>query len=276
MVVNNVANDESTLQVVCEAKITELLDNFTPDVKVNVFDKLNSTNQWLMEHVKINPVSGVLCVADEQSDGRGRSGRKWVSPGSSNIYMSLSSVFVMEVQHLAPVSLVVGLAIARVLRNVGVAASIKWPNDVLIEGKKVAGVLIEVCQTATARVLVVGIGLNVRMHELITNHSGIESTYLEANGVTEKWLDRNLLITEIYKEVMTCLKQYYQGGFVVFQQEWIERDAYYQRNVRIMDDGLTILEGFEVGVDEQGRLLIEDKGQVKPVHSGDLSLREIK
>lgn len=238
-----------------------------------VFDELSSTNDWLLDYMVKNPGADALCVADKQTKGRGRAGRAWISPANSNIYMSLSCHLDLELRDIASLSLVVGLAVIRVLKVLGLEAKIKWPNDVLVKGQKVAGVLIETRKIEKKIGVVIGLGVNVDMRDEIISESGLRSTDLRRNGVNIMVHDRNQLVVEFLREIQDCIDLFVKRGFSAFRHEWVEQDAYFGKQVEIKDAEKVIVSGIESGVNDQGMLLVDVAGEIKQVHGGDLSLR---
>lgn len=148
------------------SKITTLLEN--DSIEIRVFDVIDSTNTYLKQHAFL-PMTPVACIAETQTQGRGRFNRNWHSPKGENIYLSLSYYFNKSVQALSGLSLMVGLSVCKAIEAVcelPVPLMVKWPNDIMACQKKLGGILIEIYQTqATSCQVIIGIGLNVNMEQ---------------------------------------------------------------------------------------------------------------
>lgn len=241
-------------------------------VDVFVFDELGSTNQWVIDNISKKTDENLLCVAERQSLGRGRSGREWKSANASNVYMSFSCIAGVNRKNISALSLVIGLAVARVLKNKGVAGvSLKWPNDVLLHGKKLAGILIESKLHNGQLVMIVGIGINVQM-PLDFNVSS-DLGWADLSGTEVTVADRNQLIASVYSECEEMISDFFVQGFSVYKSEWMDYDEYMGKGVKIMDQGKLVYSGNNMGVDEGGCLLVNSGSETKQIFSGDVSLR---
>lgn len=259
---------------ITKKSIEQKLDNTILEngLSIVVFDQLESTNQWVLDHVLEFESKKVMCVADTQVSGRGRCGRVWQSPAGGNVYMSFTHILDVKQKSFSAISLVIGLALVRVLKAAGVqGVSLKWPNDVLLDGKKVAGVLLETKFIDNKIVLVVGVGLNVEMPVDSVMPEDIDWKDLSLSDLTAK--DRGFLIAKIYGECEKLIKSFVKNGFTVFQQEWTECDAFFGRGVKVMDQGVVTASGIESGVDEGGCLLLRTEKGINKISSGDVSLR---
>lgn len=237
--------------------------------EVFVFDELCSTNQWLIDHLRDD--RSKLCVANLQTDGRGREGRSWLSP-SGGIYMSFNHKVASQVCDYSAVSLVIGLVIVRVLRSEGVSnVTVKWPNDILIDGAKLAGVLIETKKISGSLQLVIGIGLNIQMPDSSIMPGDIN--WSDLSGECIGLNDRERLIALILNECDKAIFQFFEQGFGVFRDEWMRFDAYSGKSINILDQERVILSGIESGVDISGMLQVLSGSELIKVHSGDVSLR---
>jgi len=237
--------------------------------KVFVFGKLGSTNQWLTDHLSDDQL--MLCVANTQTDGRGREGRSWLSP-DGGIYMSFNHHIEPHVCDFSAISLVIGLVLVRVIRSEGVKnIGVKWPNDILIDGSKLAGVLTETKKINGCVWLVIGIGLNIRMPD--SSNLPEDINWADLSGQCIGLSDRERLIALIFNECNKAMLQFFKEGFSVFRDEWMRFDAYSGKSVNIVDQGKVTLSGIEAGVDMQGMLQVMSGSELIKVHSGDVSLR---
>ena len=242
--------------------------------RIDILHSVESTNSYIMEHGTDN--GGNICLAEQQTAGRGRRGRTWASPYGKNLYLSCSWVFESGAAVLEGLSLAVGVALVRALEtcNLG-GVGLKWPNDLLWRGRKVAGVLLEVSGDATGHCqLVVGIGLNVSM------------SLRDADQITQPWVDlkeialandvplptRNNIAAEVLNQLLPLLRDYAEEGFSAWRDDWMSLDAYRGREVRLTS-GIKDEIGVARGVDSGGALLLERAGKIKKFSGGELSLR---
>lgn len=242
-------------------------------IKLNLFPQIDSTNSYLMRHV--NPAFQV-CLAESQSAGRGRRGRVWVSPFAQNIYCSIGWGFEGGVAALEGLSLAVGLVIVRTLQRYGIAGlELKWPNDVLYQDHKLAGVLIEMTgDPAGYCQVVIGVGINVAM--------GDDS----AHAITQPWIDlrtiverqglpcvsRNQLVATLIDELLLVLNSYEQAGFADYCIEWQSFNAHAGQMVELRN-GNNVCSGVCVGVNQVGALVLETASGRETFHGGEISLR---
>jgi len=247
-----------------ELGISQLFD-------LHVFGQITSTNSWLLENLLASSESSTVCVADEQTAGSGRSGRSWYSPAGNNIYFSFSLAIEHEVRDFSALSLVIGLVVYKVLRALGVSnLALKWPNDILRDNKKLAGILIEVKTVSQRRYLVIGIGINVSMQDDAKALLDIDAADLADTEVGI--VDREKIIAMILAESHKASRIFFQHGFSAFNEEWNNSDAWKGKTVQVLDQGKVVISGIESGVDEHGLLQVQ-ADQMHKVSSGDVSLR---
>lgn len=234
------------------------------------FDTLSSTNTWVKEHVAFLDPEGLTCVtALEQTQGRGRLGRRWVSPRGQNIYATFYFSIEQNAPHLLNLGQVLSVSCARLLRRLGCPVEIKWPNDLLLEQKKVAGILCETVVLSDRVGIALGVGINIYMssQELVTIDQPATSL-AEYSGTL--W-DRALLIQALSQEFAADLTQLERGGFLWFQEEYINLLAFTGRRVLSEEGALGILEG----VDEKGRLLLRlQEGSTRALYASSLRLMD--
>jgi BirA family biotin operon repressor/biotin-[acetyl-CoA-carboxylase] ligase len=237
---------------------------------VAVFDTIDSTNAEALRAISRGQVAPFLVLAERQIAGRGRRGRKWVSPFAENLYYSLVLRIDGGVRQLEGLSLVVGLAVMQTLRRLGVAeAGLKWPNDVLVDRKKIAGILLElVGDPADVCHVVLGIGINVNMQAAGEVDQQWTSIRLESGGSC----DRNRLVTELSHQLQTYLGRHQASGFPSLQPEWEQNHLWQNRAVSLIA-GTNTIEGVVQGVDSQGGLRLKVGGVEKIFSGGELSLR---
>lgn len=237
--------------------------------ELKYFFEIDSTNQYLLQRESRH---GVVCLAESQTAGRGRRGREWVSPFAANIYLSIRWHFSEGVTALEGLSLAVGVAIAQVLQNSGLEqVKLKWPNDVLFNGAKLGGVLVEVGGDLTGEcAVVIGIGLNVNMPE---QASGIEQAWtdLRRQGVTTS---RNDLSAELINELTQLLATYPSQKFAHYRSQWLSFAAYLNESVTLVS-GKQKRVGVFRDVNEHGAFAFEVDGKVEWVSGGEISLRGV-
>ena len=229
--------------------------------KVHYFDEIGSTNTWLLEQ---DVVDGCICLAESQSAARGRRGKSWQSPGYGCIALSLG--WRPERADMRGMSLVSGIAVMQSLQGFGVQqVALKWPNDILVGGKKAGGILVEI----SAPNCVIGIGLNYRLPAAVAHRIDQPWTDLASTGIQ---VERDRLVVELVKNHSRLLTGFDESGFVGFVELWNLADAWRGRPVRAVSDTREIY-GTSCGVDETGALLIAGDDGIHHIISGEVSLR---
>lgn len=252
-----------------------LLDSLTisamaPSWPVTVLDSVDSTNAEALRAIGQGGLAPFLVLAERQVSGRGRRGRKWVSPFAENLYYSLVLRIDGGMRQLEGLSLVVGLAVLQALRNFGVpSAGLKWPNDVLVGSKKIAGILLElVGDPADVCHVVLGIGINVNMQLADEVDQQWTSIRLESG----KSSDRNALVVELSEQLSAYIQRHQADGFSVLQAEWEANHLWQDRPVSLIA-GSSQVDGVVLGIDSQGALRLKVSGVEKVFSGGELSLR---
>lgn len=237
---------------------------------VHIFDSIDSTNAEALRLVEANCAAPFIVLAEQQTAGRGRRGRKWVSPFAQNIYYSVVLRIEGGLRQLEGLSLVIGLAVMQALRDAGVqGAALKWPNDVLVGQKKIAGILLElVGDPADICHVVLGIGINVNMQKAVDVDQQWTSVQLET-GIP---INRNYLVAQLSLRLQGYLHKHMTLGFAGLQEEWEQNHAWQGRAVSLIA-GVNRIEGVVLGVDHQGALRLSVDGAEKIYSGGELSLR---
>lgn len=257
--------NQKNLQV--ELNKTGLAEEF----EVVHFKNIDSTNRWLSHNINPAGLKSRVCVADRQTGGVGRSGRSWDSTGQ-NISFSFTVLLPAEVKNFSSLSLVIGVVIVRVLRSLGVkGVGLKWPNDILLNNRKLAGVLIEVKNTAIGRCLIIGVGINVLMPESTKLSSALGWNDLSKTPLGVQ--SREKIIALILNEALVATRAFFKQGLSVFREEWMSYDEWAGAAVEVFDQGNVMVAGIEAGIDNDGRLLLETPDRIVKVQSGDVSLR---
>lgn len=238
---------------------------------VKVEQILDSTNQWLLDKIP-HIENGQTCIAEYQLAGRGRRGRTWVSPFASHLYFSYYWRFDAGIEKLSGLSLLVGIATVNALQKIGIeGVSLKWPNDLYYQGKKLAGILIELnAQANEACHTVIGIGINVRMPP--EQAKLIDQPWVDLNSLNSERVDRNLLSATLISELKSLLPEYEKNGLKPYLAKWQELDCFLNKpvNVLLADKNKA---GICRGIDQSGALLLEVDGKLESYIGGEVSLR---
>ncbi len=236
--------------------------------ELHILNDIDSTNTYAREQIEQGFGSGFVCMAERQSRGRGRLGRDWVSPFGRNIYLSAIWEFQQGVAALEGLSLAVGVAVCRAIKVLGVTGiELKWPNDILLGGRKVGGILLEmlgdpvgVCQ------VVVGIGINFEMPA----DAAIDQAW--ADLAKHQGVTRNCLAGQVLSQLLPLLSTYSDLGFSHYKSEWEDYDAFQGIDVQLSTPGETVA-GIARGVSASGAICLEIEGQEHLFSGGEVSLR---
>lgn len=268
---------KSHMHLLDSEKVAGLL---APLVKENIaslvlFSIINSTNTYLLNQQNIR---GKICLAEMQTEGRGRRGRQWVSPFGRNIYLSIGWSFESGVSAVQGLSLAVGVAIVDVLNQYQIdRLYLKWPNDVVIknsdsdEYKKLAGILIELRGDVSGDCdLIIGVGLNFDMETA----QPIDQPWVSLRQVFESELpDRNAVVAELISKIMQLLMEYERKTFACYRESWEAVNIHLQKKISV-HQGKELIEGLCCGVNDEGALiLLNDVGETLIVSGGEISIR---
>jgi BirA family biotin operon repressor/biotin-[acetyl-CoA-carboxylase] ligase len=238
-------------------------------VDVEVVAQTGSTNADLMARAA-QLARPTLLVAEHQTAGRGRAGRSWLSAAGDSLTFSLAWQFAGSPQRLLGLPLAVGVALAEALSTLDVPVQLKWPNDLLKDGSKLAGILIETQGAAGGGTwTIIGIGLNLLMPDQLEARIG-------RAVATAPWLarmDRDALMAALLDALAAAMDEFERAGFGAFRARWDKLHAYRGQRVSIIDQGAVLQQGVAVGVDDSGRLLLDTDGGRVAVLAGDVSLR---
>lgn len=237
---------------------------------VAVLPVIDSTNQYLLDRLA-GLQSGDACVAEYQQAGRGRRGRKWVSPFGANLYISMYWRLEQGPAAAIGLSLVIGIVMTEVLRDLGAdQVRVKWPNDLYLNDRKLAGILVELTgKTGDAAQIVIGAGVNLAMRNAQADDINQGWINLQEAGVR---IDRNVLAARLITELRSALHCFEQEGLTPFLSRWEVLDNFINRPVKLIIGEKEIF-GISRGIDSQGALLLEQDGVVKPWVGGEISLR---
>lgn len=242
--------------------------------KLYIFDSVPSTNVFLLERGCAASGSLVACVANQQTAGRGRNGRQWQSPESANIYLSVGYQF-ENIDHadLSCLSAACGVAVCEWLERQGVQAGLKWPNDILVEGKKLAGILIEAKVGRGGIYVVIGIGLNVNMPAQAAKL--IDQPWTDLQLVLPSQaepLERNSLVAGLLSALVNVCLIYEESGFVEFVRDWDKFDLLTGKNVWV-ESGEKVDEAVVIGINNDCSLSVLIDGSETTVYAGDIKIK---
>ncbi len=238
--------------------------------KVAVLPVIDSTNQYLLDRMS-ELQSGDACVAEYQQAGRGRRGRKWFSPFGANLYLSMYWRLEQGPAAAIGLSLVIGIIMAEVLQELGADdVRVKWPNDLYLGDRKLAGILVELTgKTGDAAQIVIGAGINLAMRHAESDVINQGWVNLQEAGV---FIDRNTLAVRLINELRAALQSFEQEGLNPWLSRWKNLDNFIDRPVKLIIGEREIF-GISRGIDAQGALLLERDGVIKPWMGGEISLR---
>ncbi len=239
-----------------------------------VFEVISSTNDWALEQCRSDDNLPAICLAESQQNGRGRRGRSWVSSSSRNIYLSIAWAFDSSLQDLTRLPLVIGVALVRFFRDYEIDAGIKWPNDILVNQRKIAGILLETRSSSKHKTkVVIGVGVNVDMS---TNDAAqIEQPWTDfiSECPNKQYMDKNQLVGDLLSKIVLAIQEFVAQGFDGFRNEWQEYDLCIGKQVVVtMQDQLVY--GTAIDLDETGAIKVRiENGEEQLFNAADISLR---
>lgn len=239
---------------------------------VTLLQQVDSTNAEALRRLSSGVEPPFLVVAEQQTAGRGRRGRSWVSPYGENLYYSLVLRITGGMRQLEGLSLVVGLALLQAIRDAGVVeAGLKWPNDLLVGGRKIAGILLELSgDPADVCHVVIGIGVNINMR--VVSGDVIDQPWTSVRQVLGSQVDRNRFVGDLNAQLGRYLEQHRLDGFSALREQW-EANHLWQGRTVTLAAGAQSIEGRVLGVDDTGALRLEVDGAERVFSGGELSLR---
>ncbi len=240
-------------------------------MRVKVLSLVSSTNQYLLNLIN-NLRSGDSCVAEYQYAGRGRRGRYWVSPFGANLYLSMFWRLNNGYNTTTGLSIVVSIVIAELLREFSTAdIKVKWPNDVYLYNKKLAGILVEIIRKEGKVVnIVIGIGINLFMHS-VTNVFNDNWISLQAININ---INRNELAILVLQRLYNTLINFENSGLDFFIKRWQNVDYFMNKPVALLI-GKNKIYGVAHGIDINGALLISTQGKILSLINDKISLRAV-
>ena len=239
--------------------------------KLEIFREIDSTSDYLKRTLSENEACCRACVAEWQSSGRGRRGRRWVSPYGTSLYLSLTMQLGEASLH-GGLSLATAIAVLRALQSCGVEElGLKWPNDIYYRGRKLAGILLDLSgESGGPYQVVFGIGINLKVPDSAARDIDQPWADLSQSGAC---IDRNELAGLILEALVRAIDTFRAKGLEAFRQDWDRFDLASGRPVELRHENATRITGVARGIDSQGALLIENKGVTSSYHAGEVSLR---
>lgn len=239
------------------------------DFTILRFDTIDSTNTEAARQAKLGANEGLCIVADEQTAGRGRYGRTWVSEKGSGLYFSIVLRPRIEMSFLPLITLMAGVAIFDALAEFGIKPDIKWVNDILVDEKKISGILAETVETPIGLAVVIGIGINLKS-------SGFPDEIADIASSVEFETGNRIAADEVSEALTRYLAYFYDilnepDGACEIVHHWRQRSSYYSgKPVRVtLNEG--VIEGITDGLEENGALRVKSSdGSVRIVQAGDV------
>lgn len=264
----------SPLLLLNEQRIKEhlaLLNNNSP-INMHVFSSVDSTNRYL----KDLPASPALevCCAEQQTQGRGRFGRQWISPFGENIYCSSRWNFNCDLSRLSGLSLVTSLSVLTTLNELYSSSDfkIKWPNDIFWKDKKICGCLIEISAESNSNAqVIIGIGLNTNTDT--QNQPLPDKPWCSLFEITHQQYDRNIIIAKLLFNLKKYITTFLHYNLDAFMDEWSRSDYLAGKHITVTQS-LKSISGIAQGINHSGQLVLKDnEGVIHYCSSGDTSLQ---
>lgn len=239
--------------------------------RLHLSQQVDSTNSEALRRLVGGEQAPFVILAEQQSAGRGRRGRAWASPYGQNLYYSLALELAGGVTQLEGLSLSVGLAVVAALRGLGLTeAGVKWPNDVLVNGRKIAGILVDI-QGDPADIcwVIIGIGVNVNMRQMAV----MDQPWTSMASAAQRDFDRTLVALSLSERLRAYLATHLGSGFGALQNEWQRAHLWQGQEVMLSSGDQISCKGIALGVDGRGALRLRVDGEEKAFSGGELSLR---
>lgn len=244
--------------------------------QIDLVNVVTSTNDYLIQRLPYGMTSASACIAEAQTAGKGRMGKKWQSPFGNNIYMSVYWRFASRLNDLSGLSLIAGLSVIQALKEIypiPKGLGVKWPNDIWFGDQKLCGILIEtvgggINSTSDHTDVVIGIGINVNMPSSIE----VNTAWTDLNHILGYIPSRNRIVANILNVLTFMLDKFTQKGFSAFISEWEENDLLLGKEIQLSSaHGNQI--GVAKGVNERGELCVLVDKTLKAIRYGEVSVR---
>jgi BirA family biotin operon repressor/biotin-[acetyl-CoA-carboxylase] ligase len=260
------------VDLISRADVTERLERRGVAVKIALLDQCGSTNVELLARAASGAPSGSALACELQTAGRGRRGNRWLSGLATGLTFSLLWRYARGGTDLAGLSLAAGVACVRALAALGCeGVLLKWPNDLMHEGRKLGGILVEGSGEARGpSAVVVGVGINVRSSHALNLPRARPISELAA--IRPDVPPRSVLLGELLARLAAVLETFGELGFAAFRAEWTRLHAQQDARIRVALPGGAAAEGVAVGVDDDGALLLRTETGVRRLHSGEVGI----
>jgi BirA family biotin operon repressor/biotin-[acetyl-CoA-carboxylase] ligase len=229
-----------------------------------------STNRDVLDHYE-NCQRNVICLTESQTSGRGRRGRQWLSPFAKNIYCTIGLLVEVPAKSIGLVGILTGLALCESLQQSGYPSTrLKWPNDLLLDGLKLGGILIESRVVGAQFFLAIGFGINVHVSKAELQDAGLTATSLDISG--KEPIDRGKLLMVCISEVIKRIDQFDENQIGDLKAEFEINDAYHQQPVTalLVNDKV---DGINYGINSAGQIGLETENGLQYFSAADISLR---
>ena len=254
--------------------LSRLLEGKAMGKRVHFLEEIDSTNTYAAALAREGAEEGEVVIADRQLRGKGRIGRSWQSPAGTNLYISIILRPAIRPAVSPQITLTAGVAAAEALfEYCGRDVTLKWPNDVRIQGRKVCGILTEMrLRGGEVDFIIVGIGININMRK-----GDFDEAFRDVSTSLREELGREMSRSAVTARLLGCFDTWYRifldGGFRPVREKWLEYSGILGREIHVQS-GTQMQKGKVLGIDDDGALLLDDEGQTKKVISGDVFLTE--
>ena len=251
---------------------TESIEKQIPDLRCQKFEIVGSTNSVMLEAASHTDIHDCLYLAEFQYGGRGRRGRHWYSPYARNLAVSYGIETKLSQNSIGCMSLVVGLSIADELSLIGLeGVEIKWPNDILIGNKKLAGILVELVDKGSSLAIVIGFGLNIEIMPSEKIKIDQPITDIKSLGIS---VSRNMLLSRLVRSLRFYTSQYIRDGFGSLKEIYENKLAFKGQLCELMSSqGTLVDEGVLLGINSRGEIKIQKGASIQSYNSGEVSLK---
>ena len=241
-------------------------------LEVEIHRVTQSTNDVVIQRLAESRGTSILCAAEMQTAGKGRRGRRWISPFGRNVYLTYGRFIGRQLSALGGLSLVVGMVVVDVLRAMGLeGVGLKWPNDILLGDGKLGGILVELRASDSGGIgIVAGLGLNLAFNE--KESLSIDQPWSAISSQLE--MPRNILLGTLGGRLVNAVQAFEDVGFESFAEKWSEYNLYTGQQVNVIRGNETI-SGIDSGVDQEGNLLLRTGAGLEVHNSGEVSVRPI-
>jgi BirA family biotin operon repressor/biotin-[acetyl-CoA-carboxylase] ligase len=249
------------------SRLTPTAERWLDDIAIH--ESIGSTNKELVDLAARRSIDGVVCLAETQTAGRGRRGRAWMSPPGPSISLPLGRVLALPPTQVGALSLVVGLAVADALSAAGVR--LKWPNDLLLSGRKLGGILVELVEGKSSSTVVVGVGINVDVPS--QTRERIDQPIANLTDAIDN-PSRNDIVAMLINAIVDFSSQFETVGFSAMKEAWQDLHQFHGQPVRLLIAD-RVVDGLVVGVEDSGELVLDCGDELRRFSAGEVSLRPV-